>query len=226
MDIATMKTMAGEAAAEHVESGMVVGLGHGSTAIWAHRAIARKLKRGALENVRGVACSKTVEQQARELGIPLVQLNEVDGLDLTIDGADEVDPDLDLIKGGGGALVREKIVAQATEREIIVVDEGKLSDVLGTRFSLPVEVLAFARRSEECYLRSLGAAVSTRSNADGTPFVSDQDNPILDCDFGPIKDVAELSALLDARAGIVGHGLFLNLVDEVIVGTHDGIKRI
>jgi ribose 5-phosphate isomerase A len=218
--------MAGEAAAEEVESGMIIGLGHGSTAIWALRAISRKIEKGALTDVRGVACSLVVEQQARELGIPLVQLNDVPRVDLTIDGADEVDPDLNLIKGGGGALVREKIVAQATEQEIIVVDETKLSDALGTQFALPVEVLPFARRSVEAFLCSLGASVSTRSDDDGRPFSSDQGYPILDCDFGPISDVAALCARLDGRAGIVGHGLFLDLVDEVIVGTPDGLCRI
>jgi ribose 5-phosphate isomerase A len=226
MDTKSLKKMAGEAAAEHVQSGMVVGLGHGSTAIWALRALAAKLRDGALAHVRGVACSHAVEAQAEQLDIPLVPLNAVEGVDLTIDGADEVDPALNLIKGGGGALVREKIVAQASGREIIVVDESKLSDALGTRFALPVEVLPFARRQIEDFVRSLGATVSTRRGTDGSDFTSDQGYPILDCDFGPIDDVAELCAQLDGRAGIIGHGLFLGLADEVIVGSPDGLRRL
>jgi len=133
------KQKAGWYAVRFVESGMVVGLGHGSTAIFAVRRIAQLLHEGQLENILGVPCSLQVEEEARELGIPLTSLDEHPLVDLTIDGADEVDPNLNLIKGGGGAFLREKIVAQASRREIIVVDESKLSPALGTRSPLPVE---------------------------------------------------------------------------------------
>ena len=146
-------------AVEFVESGMIVGLGSGSTAIYAVREIARKLKQGELNGILGVPTSLEVEHQAAELGIPLTTLEDHPPVDLTIDGADEVDPQLDLIKGGGGALLREKILAQASQREIIVVDETKLSDNLGTRFALPVEVLPFGWAPEADYLKSLGASV-------------------------------------------------------------------
>lgn len=226
MDLVDLKRAAGERAAELVESGMVVGMGHGSTAIFALRAIARKLESRELSDVRGVPCSLKVERDAAELGIPMVSLAEVPVVDLTIDGADEVDPELNLIKGGGGALLREKVVAQASRREIIVVDETKLSDALGTRFKLPVEVLEFGREPEVRFLEGMGATVSSRHSADGSQFLSDQGNPILDCDFGPISDCAGLAAALSGRAGILGHGLFLGLATEVIVAGKGGIRRL
>ena len=143
VDVSQFKRWAAERAVEFVESGMVVGLGHGSTAVFAVRRIAELVKNGQLRGVLGVPCSLQVEEEARGLGIPLTTLDEYPVFDLTIDGADEVDPHLNLIKGGGGALLREKIVAQANRREIIVVDESKLSPALGTRWPVPVEVVPF-----------------------------------------------------------------------------------
>jgi len=209
-----------------VESGMVVGLGHGSTASFAVHCIAELLQTGRLSDILGVPCSLQVEAEARRLGIPLTTLEAHPVVDLTIDGADEVDPHLNLIKGGGGALLREKIVAQASRREIIVVDETKLSPALGTHRPVPVEVLPFGYRSQVAYLESLGAEVTLRHNDDGALLRTDQRNLILDCSFGPIPDPAQLAARLSARAGIVEHGLFLGLATDVIVATGQGIRHL
>ena len=141
-------------------------------------------------------------------------------IDLTIDGADEVDPQLDLIKGGGGALLREKIVAQASRREIIVVDESKLSPVLGTRWALPIEVIPFGWRSQARFIEALGGRVVVRQDGHGAPFRTDQGNIILDCAFGPIARLQELAQRLAARAGIVEHGLFLGIATDLIVAGH------
>lgn len=205
---------------------MVVGLGHGSTAILAVRRIAQLLHDGQLVDILGVPCSLEVEEEARRLGIPLTTLEEHPVVDLTIDGADEVDPKLDLIKGGGGALLREKIVAQASQREIIVVDESKLSPALGTRWALPVEVAPFGWRSQQAYIQSLGASVVLRESSDGAPFRTDQGNLLLDCSFGPISEPIRLATKLSQRAGVVEHGLFLGLATDVIVATDQAIRHL
>lgn len=226
MDIAELKRRAAERAVDFVESGMVVGLGHGSTTIFALQRIARLLHEGELRDMLGIPTSRQVEGQAQSLGIPLTSLNAHPVIDLTIDGADEVDEALNLLKGGGGALLREKIVAQATRREIIVVDETKLSPTLGIQWSLPVEVTPFGRLPQERFLKSLGARVTLRRAADGSAFKTDQGNEILDCDFGAISDPLQLAAHLEGRAGIVEHGLFLGLASDVIVGAEDGIRHL
>jgi ribose 5-phosphate isomerase A len=219
-----------QAAAEHavtfVQSGMVVGLGTGSTAIFATRRIGQLLREGTLTEVVGIPTSSVTEQEARRLGIPLLDAAMPRDVDVTIDGADEVDPALSVIKGAGGALLREKIVAQASRRVIIVVDESKLSDTLGTRFVLPVEVLPFGWEAQARFLQSLGARVTPRQAADGAPFATDQGNRILDCAFGPMHDPAGLAARLDARAGIVEHGLFLGIATDVIVAGAAGIRHL
>jgi ribose 5-phosphate isomerase A len=220
----TYKRQAAERAVEFVESGMVVGLGHGSTALFAVHRIAKLLSRGDLANITGVPCSRYIEGEAERVEIPLADLEDHPVVDLTIDGADEVDPNLNLIKGGGGALLREKIVAQASGREIIVVDESKLSPALGTKWPVPIEVLQFGWRPEMEFLISLGAAVELRRRDVDALFVSDQGNWILDADFGPIADPVALSAQLDARAGIVGHGMFLGLATDVVVAGADGLR--
>ncbi len=226
MDITQFKQQAGRYAVDFVESGMVVGLGHGSTAIFAVRRIAELLHEGKLQAILGVPCSRQVEEDARQLGIPLTTLDEHPVVDLTIDGADEVDPDLNVIKGGGGALLREKIVAQASRREIIVVDESKLSPALGTHWPVPVEVAPFGWHSQAAYLESLGARPVMRLSSDGAPFKTDQGNLILDCPFGPIPDPARLAARLSERAGIVEHGLFLRLATDVIVAGVGGVRHL
>jgi ribose 5-phosphate isomerase A len=225
-DLSKLKQQAAWRAVELVEPGMVVGLGHGSTVAFALHRIARLLQGGELRDILGIPCSRQVEAEARQLGIPLTTLEIHPVIDLTIDGADEVDPHLNLIKGGGGALLREKIVAQASRREVIVVDQSKLSPTLGTHWPVPVEVLPFGWRSQAAYLKSLGAEVTLRRSSDGTPFRTDQDNLILDCRFGPIPDPVELAARLDRRAGIVEHGLFLGLATDVIVAGDGGIQHL
>jgi ribose 5-phosphate isomerase A len=225
-DILAFKQQAAEKAVEFVESGMVLGLGHGSTAIFAVRRIAELLKASAFQEIRGVPCSTQVEAEARQLGIPLTTLEEHPVIDLTIDGADEVDPNLDLIKGAGGALLREKIVAQASLREIIVVDESKLSLALGTHKALPIEVTPFGWRAQVAYIETLGAHVSVRQANKETLFKTDQGNLILDCTFGPIEQPALLGAALSERAGIVEHGLFLGLATDIIVGGTAGVRHL
>ena len=177
------KREAAEHAAEQVESGMVVGLGTGSTAVHAVRRIAARLSSGELKDIVGIATSETTAAEARRLAVPLTTFDDQFAVDLTIDGADEVDPQLDVIKGGGGALLREKIVAQASAREIIVVDESKLSPALGTKWAVPIEVIPFGRRPETEFLKALGAAVELRLASDGKPFVTDNGNIILDANF-------------------------------------------
>ncbi|PJF34968.1 MAG: ribose 5-phosphate isomerase A [Candidatus Thermofonsia Clade 1 bacterium] len=225
VDVDILKRRAAERAVELVESGMIVGLGSGSTASHALRRIAELIQAGKLQDIRGVPTSQRIEQEARALGIPLIDLDDVEIIDLTIDGADEVDPDLNLIKGGGGALLREKIVAQISRREIIVIDDSKLSHKLGTRWHLPVEVVPFGWRTQVRYLESLGAKVTLRQ-VEGAPFKTDQGNLILDCNFGPIDDPTDLARRIKARAGIVEHGLFLHMATEVIVASISGIRRI
>ncbi len=218
------KQQAGERAVDFVESGMIVGLGVGSTAVFAVRKLARLLQSGTLRDIYGIPCSLSVESEAQRLGIPLTTLEEHPVVDLTIDGADEVDPALNLIKGGGGALLREKIVAQASRREIIVVDEGKLSQRLGERWAVPVEVVPFGWGATRRYIEGLGAQVTLREK-DGAVYHTDQGNLILDCAFGPIDDLAQLDHALAARAGIVEHGLFLGLATDLIVAGESGIRH-
>jgi ribose 5-phosphate isomerase A len=226
VDTVQLKRQAAERAVEFVESGMVVGLGHGSTAIFAVRLIAQLLRSGKLRDILGVPCSSQVEKEAQQLSIPLTTLDENPVIDLTIDGADEVTSKLELIKGGGGALLREKIVAQASRREIIVVDESKLSPKLGTHCSVPVEVIPFGWRSQAAYLESLSARITRRKNANGTDFKTDQGNLILDCDFGPISHLKQLASNLNERAGIVEHGLFLGLATDLIVAGEQGVRHL
>jgi len=209
-----------------VQSGMVVGLGTGSTAIFATRRIAQLLRDGELKDIVGFATSKAVWEEACRLGIPMMAEEMPRAIDITIDGADEMDPDLNLIKGGGGALLREKIVAQASLRVIIVVDSSKLSPRLGTRRALPIEVLPFGWLSQLRHIESLGAKVDPRVNADHSPFITDSGNMILDCRFGPITKPMDLAVALSARAGIVEHGLFLRMATDAIVAGRDGIHHI
>ncbi len=223
---ARLKQEAAEYAVQYVQSGMVVGLGTGSTAIFATRRIAELLRNGALKDIVGFATSNVIWQEAQHLGIPLMDQAMPSKIDLTIDGADEVDPKFNLIKGGGGALFREKIVAQASDREIIVVDDSKLSPCLGTKHTLPIEVSPFGWKSQLRFLESLGARANIRKNADGSQYVTDSGNMIFDCDFGPIADPADLATKLGARAGIVEHGLFIELATDIIVASESGVRHL
>jgi len=219
----SLKQKAGSAAVDFVQSGMVVGLGTGSTAIWAVRRLAEMIHSKKLGDIVAVPTSAATEAEARKLKISLTSLEAHPSVDLAIDGADEVDAEMNLIKGGGGALLREKIVADASEREIIVVDGSKLSPRLGTRFALPVEVVPFAWCVEVSALESLGAHVLRRGGED--PFLTDQRNFILDCDFGPIERPSELARRLDARPGVVAHGLFIDLATDLVVATERGVQH-
>jgi ribose 5-phosphate isomerase A len=219
------KQEAAARAVEFVESGMVVGLGAGSTAAFAVRRIAELLRQGQLRDVVGIPCSSDVGATARELGIPLTTLEDRVAIDLTIDGADEVDPDLNLIKGGGGCLLHEKIVAQASRREIIIVDASKPSPRLGTKWALPVEVIPFGWGSQRRFLEALGARVTVRQTSEGQIFGTDEGNLILDAAFGPIADPVALARELDARTGIVEHGLFLGMATDLLVASNDDIQH-
>ncbi len=211
--IVEYKRAAGEYAAGLVRSGFAVGLGTGSTAVHAIREIGRKLRTGELTGVRGVPSSEQARRDAIEAGIPLLSSAIDVEIDLTIDGADEIDPDLNLIKGGGGALLREKIVAQASRRVVIVADDSKLHERLG-HVKLPVEVLRFGVNSHRRFLESLGARVELRVGSDGEEFVTESGNVILDCVFQQgIESPSNLARALEARAGIAEHGLFLDLAD-------------
>lgn len=237
-----LKQEAARRAADLVQSGMAVGLGEGSTAVWAVRRIGELVQAGKLVNIVGVAASLRMEAEAHRLGIALTTLGAHPVVDLTIDGADEVDPQLDLIKGGGGALLREKIIAQATRREVIVVDESKLVPALGTHWGIPVEVIPFGWRSQYDYLSALGAQVAPRpaganlkagerpATGPDTPlevlYRTDQGNIILDCHFGPIHDPAALAERIKRRTGVVEHGLFLGLAQDVIVAGPGGVRHI
>ena len=221
-----LKQEAAHHAVGFIKSGMVVGLGTGSTAAFAVMRIAERLKSRDLKDIVGIPTSTRTEKLARELEIPLCGLDAQPAIDVTIDGADEVDEDLNLIKGGGGALLREKVVAQASRRNIIVVDESKLSLRLGTRWALPVEVIPFATKAEENFLKSLGASVTLRLGEQGQPYKTDQHNYILDANFGEMADPNRLAAKLNERAGIVEHGLFLGLAGDVIVAAQDEIRHL
>lgn len=219
------KRRAAERAVELVEDGMKLGLGTGSTARRVLESLAARRERGELQRIVGVPTSTDTESYARELGIPLATLEQETHLDLTLDGADEVDPALDLIKGLGGALLWEKIVAAATDRLVIVVDESKLVDRLGLASPLPVEVVPFGWRTLLDPLRGMGAGFELRENDDGSPFVTDGGHYILDCGFpGGIEDAARLEALLQARPGVVETGLFLRMADTVVVGEGQDVR--
>jgi len=222
------KREAGEAAVDrYVRSGMRVGLGTGSTAIHAIRRIGALLADGTLTDVAGVPTSQASADEAAACGVPLTTLDEHPRLDVTIDGADEVSPGLDLVKGGGGAHLREKVVAQASERLVIVVDGAKLVPALGSTFAVPVEVVSMARRPEQEHLHALGATVVLRTRP-GTdePFVTDEGHWILDADFGPIADPADLLRRLEARAGVIAVGLFLGMADVVLVAGAHGVREL
>lgn len=223
---AKLKQEAAEFAVQFVKSGMVVGLGTGSTAIFATRKIGELLRSGQLKDITGFATSEATQKEAAQLGIPMMDASLSRKIDVTIDGADEVDPHFNLIKGGGGALFHEKVVAQASAREIIVVDESKLSDRLGTRFALPVEVSPFGWQSQMRFLESLGCKAAIRKNKDGSQYVTDSGNMIVDCNFGPIADVDALATKLGARAGIIEHGLFIGIASDVIVAGSKGIRHL
>ncbi len=223
-----LKKAVGEAASTLVESGMIVGLGTGSTAAWFVRALARRIAEEKLD-VRGVATSKATQALAEVLAIPMLELNQVE-IDLTVDGADEIGPGLQLIKGGGAALLREKLVWEASRRCVVIADASKRVKRLG-RSPLPVEVVAFGHESTalricdalaEC---DLGAAPRLRIH-DGEPVVTDSGNLLYDIACGAIEEPSHLAEALKSVTGVVEHGLFLDLADEGLISAEGGVERV
>jgi len=225
MSIDDQKRIAGYRAAEYVQSGMIVGLGSGSTARFATLRIGELLAQGKLHDLVAIATSNETAELAQQLGIPLSDLEEHTHIDVTIDGADEVDPNLNLIKGLGGFLLWEKIVASATQTEIIVVDERKIVDRLGTRAPVPTEVIKKGWKLASKNLEKTGARPVMRMQADGQPFITDEGNYVLDCWYdGGIEDAAELSRIINDIPGVVENGLFLGIAQRVIVASETGVR--
>jgi len=228
---AEQKRAAAERAVAWVESGMTVGLGTGSTAVWAIRAIGAALSDGRLRDIVAVPTSNESDRNARDLGITIVTLAEHPVVDLTIDGADEVDPALNLIKGHGGALLREKIVAAASRRMIVIADGSKRVERLG-RFPLPIEVVPFGlaatRAAVRKAIREAGSdgELRLRTAATGQPFLTDGGHCILDAALGRIDAPERLAAALAATPGVVEHGLFLGLASGAILATESGLVEL
>jgi ribose 5-phosphate isomerase A len=218
------KRLVGQAAADEVRSGMALGLGSGSTVYFFLEELGRRVKAGL--DVVGIPTSERTARLALEFGIPLATFDERQELDLDVDGADEVDPRLNLIKGHGGALLREKIIALAARRRVIVVDGTKLSDALGTNMTLPVEIVSFACALSQRGLTGLGAKPVLRRTEAGQPFVTDNGNWILDCRFAPMADPARLEAAINAVPGVMENGLFTGLADEVLVARAGSVERL
>lgn len=220
------KEHAARAALAHVRSGMTLGLGTGSTAKVFIDLLGAELRAGRLHGIRGVPTSVASDHQAQGLGIELTDFDRVARCDLTVDGADEIAPDLTLIKGLGGALLREKVVAQQSERLIIIADDGKLVPALGTKAPLPVEVTPFAKAVCQRFLSGQGCTPVLRTAADGRPFVTDNGNLIFDCRFAAIADPAALDRTLRSHAGVVETGLFVGIASLALVGTADGAREM
>lgn len=215
------KRIAAERAVEYVKDGMIVGLGTGSTAYWAIQKIGQRVKEGL--HIHAIATSAASEELARELGIPLLSFADIDTIDVTIDGADEVDSHWNLTKGGGGALLREKIVASASKELIIIVDESKIVKQLGA-FPLPVEIIPFGYEMTIKKLQKLGAEPVLRKTGDHV-YKTDNGNCIADCRFGKIANPKELNQALNLITGVVDNGLFVEMATHVIVGYMDGSVR-
>lgn len=216
-----LKKQVGYRAAEFVEDGMIVGLGTGSTAHYMILALAERARKGL--NITCLATSKASEKTALENGLPIIPFDQVDRIDLAIDGADEIDKDLNLIKGGGGALLREKIIEQFAEKLIIIADQSKNVDLLGD-FKVPVEVVQFAWELTKREIEKIGGRVVLREK-EGQVFITDNGNYIFDCDFGKISDPGGLSKKLNMIAGVVENGLFVDMADLVIIAYEDGQIR-
>lgn len=222
-----LKRAAAEAALGFVESDMVLGLGTGSTVRHLLDLLGDAVRAGTLTGIVGVPTSIQTDTRAREVGIDLMGLGDGRSPHLTIDGADEVSPMLDLIKGMGGALLREKMVAQASDRLVIIADSSKLVQRLGSLSPLPIEIVEWGMKSHVAFMEELGAAVSVRTAADGSTVRSDNGNLFLDCRFpGGIDDPADLDAKLAGRAGIVDSGFFLGMADAVVVASESGVSTM
>jgi len=208
------KQTAARASLSYIQDGQVVGLGTGSTAAYFIQFLGERVRAGM--KIRGVPTSMHSQQLAEKCGIPLVTLDEVEHIDVDVDGADEFDPQLNLIKGGGGALLREKIVASVSKKFVVVTDASKQVPVLG-RFPLPVEVIPFAQSPVSREITALGAKVTLRRAADGSAYRTDEGHHILDCAFGNIADPSALARTLSAMPGVVEHGLFIHMASVVVL---------
>lgn len=225
MDLEALKEKAAIEALQRVESGMKLGLGTGSTVAWFLKHLGAAITEGRLADIAGVPTSERTAQSCRELGIPLLALEDAPDLDLGVDGADEVDPNLELIKGLGGALLREKMVASACRRFVVIADDTKRVARTFEKSPLPVECVPFAWRSHIPFLQGIGATPELRTGADGEPYYTDNGNVILDCRFdAQAVKAADVAAALDARPGVVEHGLFLGMADEAILATDGDIE--
>lgn len=217
------KEAAARASLRFIEDGQIVGLGSGSTATRFIKLLGEEVRKGL--RIRGIPTSVQSKELAETLGIPLTTLDECQEIAVTVDGADEVDPQLRLIKGGGGALLREKIVASATRQLVIVADGSKQVTKLG-KFPLPVEVIRFAQALVAKRIAALGARVELRKLPDGKPFVTDENNHILDCHFGEIRDPDDLARELSEMPGVVEHGLFVGMASVVLVARGSEIVEL
>jgi len=218
-----MKKLAAEKACEYIEDGMILGLGTGSTVKFALDKIGEMIKNGL--SIKGIPTSNRTKKHAESLNIPLVNVNDFSNIDLTIDGADEVNSDLSLIKGGGGALTREKIIAFHSKKVIIIVDENKVVKQLGSDFAVPVEVTRYGWKATQQILDSMKCTTELRTIVN-EPYITDNQNYIIDCDFGRIEDPETLEQELNMIPGVVENGLFIGLVDEVIVGSNQGVMTL
>jgi len=223
-DVEHMKQLACQRAAQEVQDGMVLGLGTGSTVYYFLQELGRMVRAGI--RLMGVPTSVRTAEIATQLAIPLTTLDDQPHLDLAVDGADEVDAHLNLIKGAGGALLREKIIAASADRFVVVVDDSKIVTQLGERYPLPVEVVPFGHTPAIRALEGLGARVILRHGTAGQPWLSDNGNYILDCRFGPMPDPVALQKELLAIPAVVDSGLFLNMADMAIVGQANGVRLL
>ncbi|MCK5636749.1 MAG: ribose-5-phosphate isomerase RpiA [Thermoplasmatales archaeon] len=224
MEREELKKIAGEKAVEHIEDGMIVGLGTGSTVEYTLRKLGTLVRDGL--KIKGIPTSIHTQRIAKEEQIPLITLEENPVIDVTIDGADEVDSNMNLIKGGGGALLREKVIAFNSKKVIIVIDDSKVVKALGIDIPLPVEVVKFGWTSTKKTLEGFGCNVVLRKIMGEEPFITDNSNYILDCEFERIAEPEQFEVDLNNIPGVVENGLFIGLVDEVIVGGKQGILTL
>ena len=217
------KQIAARAAVDLIEAGNIVGLGSGSTAAYAVRFLADRVRDGL--KMVGIPTSQQTKRLAEQLGIPLATLDEHSKIDIDIDGADEIDPQLNLIKGGGGALLREKIIASVSSRFIVIADSAKQVKRVG-RFPLPVEVVPFAQSLIKTQIEAMGAKVSLRNYAYGNPYVTDEGHQILDCTFGEIPDPPALAENLCHIPGVVEHGLFIGMAELALIGKDGNVVQL